>query len=202
MTEASGTTEPTAEDLEGSNVRPDPPEGEPTDEVEPEAPDEAGETRAAPARLSRRGADFVARFEGCILRLYNDPTNNATIGVGHLVHMGPINGSEPAEFRNGITRQRALELLEQDARAAAAAVRRLIRVPLKQHQLDALISFTFNCGEGSLQASTLRRRLNAGEYDAVSEELRKWVFSQGRKLPGLVRRREAEGALFSQGRYQ
>ena len=202
MTEVSGTTEPSAEDLEGSNVTPDRPEGEPLDEVEPEEPDEAAETRAPPARLSRRGADFIARFEGCVLHLYNDPTNNATIGVGHLVHMGPINGSEPAEFRNGITRQRALELLAQDARAAAAAVRRLIRVPLKQHQLDALISFTFNCGEGSLQTSTLRRRLNAGEYDAVPEELRRWVFSQGKKLPGLVRRREAEGVLFSQGAYQ
>ena len=200
MSETTGT-EPSAEDLEGSNVTPEPPEGEPTDEVEPEAPDEP-ETRAAPARLSARGADFIARFEGCVLRLYNDPTNNATIGVGHLVHMGPINGSEPAEFRNGITRQRALELLEQDARAAAAAVRRLIRVPVNQHQLDALISFTFNCGEGALQSSTLRRRLNAGEYAAVPAELRRWVFSQGKKLPGLVRRREAEGVLFSQGRYQ
>lgn len=200
MTEATGTTEARAEELEGSNVTPDPPEGEPTDDAEPEAPDEA-DTRAGPARLSPRGADFVARFEGCKLRLYNDPTNNATIGVGHLVHMGPINGSEPAEFRKGITRERALELLEQDARTAAAAVRRLIRVPLKQHQLDALISFTFNCGEGALQTSTLRRRLNAGEYAAVPAELRKWVFSQGKKLPGLVRRREAEGVLFSQGRY-
>jgi lysozyme len=116
--------------------------------------------------------------------------------------MGPINGSEPAEFRKGITRQRALELLEQDARVATDGVRRLIRVPLKQHQLDALISFTFNCGKGSLQTSTLRKRLNAGEYDAVPIELRRWVFSVGKKLPGLVRRRQAEGALFNQGRYQ
>ena len=200
MTEATGTTEPAAEELEGSNVTPDPPEGEPTEDVEPEAPEDE-ETRAAPARLSQRGADFIARFEGCILRLYNDPTNNATIGIGHLVHMGPINGSEPAELKHGITRERAIELLQEDARTAAAAVRRLIRVPLKQHQLDALISFTFNCGEGALKTSTLRKKLNAGDYDAVPSELRKWVFSQGKKLPGLARRREAEGALFSQGKY-
>jgi lysozyme len=200
MTEASGTIAGTTENLEGSNVMPDLPDDEPTDEIEPEIEDD--ETRAAPPRLSPKGADFVAHFEGCILRLYNDPTNNATIGVGHLVHMGPINGREPAEFRRGITRERALELLAQDARAAADAVRRLIRVPLKQHQLDALISFTFNCGEGSLKTSTLRKRLNAGERDAVPHELNRWVFSQGKKLPGLMRRRQAEGALFSQGRYQ
>ncbi len=202
MSEARGMTEPAPEDLEGSNVRPDPLEDELADEPAPENEDEQESTRAAPTRLSPRGADFVARFEGCILRLYNDPTNNATIGVGHLVHMGPINGTEPGEFRNGITRKRALELLGQDARAAADAVRRLIKVPLEQHQADALISFTFNCGESSLQTSTLRKRLNAGEYSAVPHELGRWVFSQGKKLPGLVRRRQAEGVLFSEGRYQ
>ena len=199
MSDTTGTTDSTAEEeLEGANVSPDVPEGEPTDESGP--PDE-DETRGVPGRLSPRGAEFVSRFEGCVLHLYNDPTNNATIGIGHLVHMGPINGTEPAEFRKGITRQRALELLQQDARGAASAVSRLISVPLQQHELDALISFTFNCGEGSLQTSTLRRRLNAGDRAGVPEELRKWVLSAGRKLPGLVRRRDAEGALFSHGKY-
>jgi hypothetical protein len=61
---------------------------------------------------------------------------------------------------------------------------------------------TFSSGEGSLQTSTLRKRLNTGERAAVPEELRRWVFSQGKKLPGLVRRRKAEGELFSQARYQ
>jgi lysozyme len=72
---------------------------------------------------------------------------------------------------------------------------------LNQHQLDALISFTFNCGEGSLAASTLRKRLNRREYAAVPQELNKWVMSGGKRLPGLVRRRKAEGALFSHGKY-
>lgn len=193
-------TEATAEELEGANARPDAPEREPAD-VEPGAPAEEPSTRGVPTRLTQRGADFIARFEGCILHLYNDPTNNATIGIGHLVHMGPINGSEPANFRAGITQQRALALLQQDARGAAATVARLISVPLNEQQADALISFVFNIGEGNLQTSTLRRRLNAGEYAAVPHELSRWVFSQGQKLPGLVRRRQAEGILFSQGVY-
>jgi lysozyme len=154
-----------------------------------------------PPRLSKPGAAFIARFEGCVLRMYNDPTNNATIGVGHLIHMGPINGREPPEFKGGITRQRALEILMADAGKASQSVRQMIKVPLNQQQLDALISFTFNCGAGSLSVSTLRARLNGGDYAAVPHELNKWVFSSGKRLPGLVRRRQAEGVLFSQKKY-
>jgi lysozyme len=202
-TETSSTTAESSEELEGSNVAPDPPEDDADETDGPAAPPEPidEETRGMPGQLSRQGADFIGRFEGVVLHLYNDPTNNATIGVGHLVHMGPIHGNEPAEFRHGITRQRAIQLLQHDAGKATAAVHRQIRVPLKQHQLDALTSFVFNVGEGSLQNSTLRRRLNAGKYAAVPNELDKWVFSQGKKLPGLVRRRKAEGNLFAHGRY-
>ena len=188
--------------LEGSNAAPDVPEDGSVDDAEPEGTDDDADARGMPPRLSQRGAGFIAHFEGCVLRMYNDPTRNATIGVGHLIHMGPINGHEPQEFRQGITRMRALQLLTGDAGKAAGSVRRLIKVPLNQHQLDALISFTFNCGEGSLAASTLRKRLNRGEYKAVPSELNKWVMSGGKRLPGLVRRRQAEGALFSHGTYQ
>jgi lysozyme len=196
-------TETLVDELEGSNARPDAPEGE-IEEREREAPEpEEPETRAGPGptQLSEKGADFIARFEGCVLKLYNDPTNNATIGVGHLVHMGPINGSEPAEFKHGITRDRALELLQQDAAKAARAVRGTINAPLNQAQLDALISFTFNVGEGNLRSSTLRRKLNAGDHAAVPAQLMRWVFSGGKKLPGLIKRRQAEGTLFAHGTY-
>jgi lysozyme len=187
--------------LEGSNARPDGPEDGTVDDAEPEGEDEEAEERGIPPRLSQHGAGFIARFEGCVLHMYNDPTRNATIGVGHLIHLGPINGREPLEFRRGIIRKRALELLQDDAGKAARSVRRLIKVPLNQQQFDALISFTFNCGEGALASSTLRKRLNRREYAAVPSELNKWVLSGGKRLPGLVRRRKAEGALFSRGRY-
>jgi lysozyme len=201
MTEAEDPRAALDEELEGSNVVPDLPEEDEGMPEEPEAPDEP-ETRGMPGQLSTQGAEFVARFEGVILHLYNDPTNNATIGVGHLVHMGPIRGDEPAEFRHGITRPRALQLLQQDAGKAAAAVHRQIKVPLNEHQVDALISFAFNVGEGNLQASTLRRRLNQLDYAGVPHELDKWVLSSGKRLPGLIRRRKAEGNLFADGRYE
>ncbi len=196
------------DDLEGSNVRPDRPDEEPgrapdTDapapDIEPEEPpDRAGR----PKRLSRKGAEFVARFEGCILRLYNDPAGHCTIGIGHLVHHGRCDGSEPAEFKRGITRDRAFALLQEDAAEVARAIRRHVHVPLNQTQFDALCSFGFNCGTGAIQTSTLTRRLNAGEYAAVPQELNRWVMAGGQTLPGLVRRRKAEGELFARGKYE
>jgi lysozyme len=143
----------------------------------------------------------VARFEGCILRLYNDPAGHCTIGIGHLVHHGRCDGSEPAEFKRGITRERAFELLRDDAAEVALAIRRHVRVPLNHTQFDALCSFGFNCGTSAIQTSTLTRRLNTGEYAAVPDELNRWVKAGGQTLPGLVRRRKAEGELFARGKY-
>ena len=201
-----GAAETPLEELEGSNLRPDDPDYEPgrapgRDDAEEDA--ERGEpTRAGqPNKLSRKGAAFVARFEGIILRLYNDPAGHCTIGIGHLVHLGRCNGTEPAEFRAGITRERAFELLQEDAAGVARAIRRHVSVPLNQPQFDALCSFGFNCGTGAIATSTLTRRLNAGEFAAVPSELNRWVKAGGQTLPGLVRRRKAEGRLFARGVY-
>ena len=72
---------------------------------------------------------------------------------------------------------------------------------LTQYQFDALVSFVFNVGVGAFGGSTLLRRLNQGDYNAVPAELMRWVNSGGTPLPGLVRRRRAEGVLFSRGAY-
>jgi GH24 family phage-related lysozyme (muramidase) len=151
--------------------------------------------------LTERGAAFIGHFEGFSAKLYNDPAGHCTIGFGHLVHHGAINGSEPAAFKRGITRARALELLRADAKAAADAVNGNVKRPLKPHQRDALIDFTFNVGAGAFASSTLLKRLNQGEYAAVPAELNRWTLAGGKRLPGLVRRRQAEGELFSAGRY-
>ncbi|MGB2695190.1 MAG: lysozyme [Dehalococcoidia bacterium] len=149
-------------------------------------------------RISDSGLQLIAGFEGLSLLLYNDPVGHCTIGYGHLVHRGPINGSEPAEFRRGITEARALELLRADAASAESAVNGAVQVPLNQHQFDALVSFVYNVGAGALQTSTLLRLLNSGDYDAVPAQLARWTKASGVELPGLVRRRQAEGQLWSQ----
>lgn len=80
-------------------------------------------------------------------------------------------------------------------------VNRAVRVPLNQPQFDALVDFTFNLGGGTLGRSTLLAELNAGHYGSVPGQLRRFVKAGGRTLPGLVRRREAEARLFTDGRY-
>lgn len=85
---------------------------------------------------------------------------------------------------------------KHDVLLAANAVERLISVPLNQNQFSALVSFTFNLGGGALQRSSLRRVLNRAEYDAAPDEIRKWVWAGGHKLPGLIKRRNAEAGLY------
>jgi lysozyme len=218
-TEPDGSTDP----IDGSNTEPDPPdddtpEGEPPDETEgappptdvaeatpPPLDDDEGVGGAGgpsqPAGLSDRGAAFIARFEGCILHLYNDPVGHCTIGIGHLVHLGNCDGREPADFKHGINRARAFQLLEQDARQVVQAIHRFVRVPLKQHQFDALCSFGFNVGVGAIRSSGVTRTLNAGNFGGVPAKLMQWVNAGGHPVSGLVRRRRAEGELFAHGNY-
>ena len=155
--------------------------------------------RTRKRKLSKNGAQFIATFEGFRSDLYDDPAGHCTIGCGHLVHHGRCDGSEPAEFRRGITRERALELLLEDAAHAADAVNGSVEVALDQNQFDALVSFVFNVGAGAFADSTLLRKLNEGRYDAVPKELDRWVKAGGKTLEGLVRRRKAEGELFLEG---
>jgi len=76
---------------------------------------------------------------------------------------------------------------------------RLISVPLTDGQFDALVSFTFNLGAGALQLSTLRRKANRGEHEGIPAELMKRVWAAGKKVSGLIRQREIEGAFYKSG---
>lgn len=155
--------------------------------------------RAKPHGLSARGDEFIARFEGEVDHAYDDAAGHCTIGIGHLLSMSTCGASGHAG--ETITHARALDLLESDAAVAARAVKGDVKVPLNQAQTDALISFAFNEGTGSLAGSTLLRLLNAGNYGSVPKELMRWVYADGVKLPGLVARRHAEGQLFAHGTY-
>jgi lysozyme len=159
----------------------------------------SGATATKPRKrnLSQAGVRFIAEFEGFRSELHNDPAGHCSIGFGHLVHLGKCDGREPAEFKKGITRRRAGELLREDADAAESAVNEGVEVPLSQQQFDALVSFVFNVGTGAFRESTLLRLLNKGDYEAVPKQLDRFVKGGGVTLPGLVRRRKAEGELFA-----
>jgi lysozyme len=146
-------------------------------------------------RLSRRGAALIAQFEGFVPRPYDDAAGHATIGFGHLLHKGAVTAADVARWGT-ISRERGLKLLMEDAREAERAVREAIHVPLRQAQFDALVSFAFNVGTGAFASSTLVRKLNAGDARGAGDELLRWANAGGRVLEGLLRRRQAERALF------
>lgn len=141
--------------------------------------------------ISKYGLDLIKEFEGFVPHIYKDAAGFPTIGYGHL-----ILEHERKWFENGISEEAAERLLAQDVRFAESAVLRLIKVPLTDGQFDALVSFTFNLGGGALQRSTLRRKVNREEHTEVPEQFMRWVWAGGRRLKGLIRRREAEAQFY------
>jgi len=131
--------------------------------------------------------DLVKASEGCRLTAYRDSVGILTIGYGST------GGIKPGQT---ITQAEAEAMLVDDLDAAAEAVHKLVTVPLTQGQFDALCDFVFNLGEGRLRDSTLLRLLNQGKYGEAAAQFRFWVMAGGHPLPGLVKRRAAERALF------
>lgn len=138
-------------------------------------------------------AGLCRRFEGFQSVPYLCPAGVPTIGYGatHYADGRPVRMADAP-----ISREDAEALLLATLRGTyLPAVQRLCPGVTRPGRLAALVDFTFNLGPGRLQASTLRRRVNAGDWDAVPGELRKWVMGGGRVLRGLVIRREAEAGL-------
>ena len=133
------------------------------------------------------------RFEGLYLKPYLCPAGVPTIGVGSTVYE---DGSKVSMLDAPITKERAIELLMLTLkRDYLPAVQKLCKVE-NANQLAALTDFAYNVGVGALRSSNLRKRVNAGEYDAVPAEFSKWVKGGGKVLKGLVIRRQAEANLF------
>ena len=142
----------------------------------------------ATTQINQTGLNLVKEFEGLRLKAYQDPGGTWTIGYGHT-------GSDVSPG-NAISESQAEALLRQDLKAAEAAVRKSVRVPLTANQFSALVSFTYNLGSGALASSTLLDRLNQQDYQGAAAEFSKWVYAKREKLSGLVRRREDEKQLF------
>jgi lysozyme len=138
-------------------------------------------------------AALARRFEGFIPHPYLCPAGVPTIGYGATFYEDgrAVKLTDPP-----ITRERGEALLLWGVRTIyLPAVLRLCPAVDTPERLAALIDFTFNLGAGSLRASTLRRKVNAGDWDGAKVQIMRWVMGGGRVLRGLVRRREAERAL-------
>ena len=153
--------------------------------------------------MSQKGEELLSQWEGFETNVYLDSAGLKTIGVGHLLTKDElssgkiiING-EAVKYANGLTKEQVLELLGQDLKRFDQAACDGVTVALKQYQFDALVSFSFNVGVSAFKNSTLLRVLNEGKYDEVPGQLRRWVFSGGNKVQGLVNRRENEVKLWN-----
>lgn len=152
--------------------------------------------------LSPAGLAMIGAFEGFRPTAYLDVGGNATIGYGHLLHLG---GLTAGDRRLRWTVEEARLVLRQDCAAAVAGVRVLVTRPLGSGQFDALTSFAFNCGVGGLAHSTLLRDVNAHLGPAGADRIRadflRWDHVGGVEVEGLRRRRAAEAELYLEGIY-
>ena len=145
-------------------------------------------------QMSQGGLDaLLKKFEGCKLKAYRCPANVCTIGYGHT------NGAGAPMVNDGmtITQAQADDILKRDIVKFEIAVMDLVKVKLTQNQFDVLVDFAYNAGVGNLKSSTMLKKINSGDLDAVPAELMKWTKGGGKVLPGLVRRRQAESAWWT-----
>jgi lysozyme len=143
-----------------------------------------GNCQPSPAAIG-----IIKHFEGYSPVVYEDAAGYPTIGFGHLVKPGE-------KFTEPLLGEAAEKLLEQDVAPKVAAVNARVSVPLFQGQFDAVVSWTYNLGEGALKHSTMLKKINAARHEEVPGQMKRWNKAGGRVLKGLERRREAEAALY------
>jgi lysozyme len=146
-------------------------------------------------KISEVGIQLIKMFEGCKLKPYLCPAKFWTVGYGHVIG----NGATLAEADNRLfTKEEVDVLLRTDLARFERGVLRYCTVHLTQSQFDALVSWAYNLGLGTLQRSTMRQKILRQDGEAASKELLKYDKVGGRPLKGLTRRRQAEYRLFTQ----
>lgn len=139
-------------------------------------------------KVSQDCIQLVKHFEGFEDTAYLCPANVWTIGYGRT-----RNVKEGDKITEVQAERDLLEELEEFKHQVLDSV----KVELKQNELDALTSWTYNLGVGNLKSSTLLKKLNAGNKDEVPAEIVRWNKANGKVLAGLTKRREAEAELWA-----
>jgi lysozyme len=145
-------------------------------------------------RVSEECLAMLKKHEGVRFRPYKCPAGLWTVGVGHLIGDGR---TLPPEWNRTFSSDEVDSILADDLRRFERGVLRLCPRIQHQGQFDALVSFAFNLGLGSLQRSTLRMKHNRGQYDSVPKEFLKWSKAGGKVLRGLLHRRKDEARLYA-----
>ncbi|WP_336143358.1 lysozyme [Acinetobacter sp. 102] len=141
---------------------------------------------------SQVGINVITSFEDLVLTAYDDGVGVWTIGIGTTVYPNGVK----VKKGDSCTLDQAKTYFAHDLKRFEASVNNLVKVPLSQNQFDALVSLTYNIGSTAFKNSTLLKKLNAKDYAGAADQFLRWNKGGGKVLKGLVRRREAERALF------
>lgn len=140
--------------------------------------------------LSLSTVNLIKLYEGLRLHPYRDTTGTPTIGYGATFYE---DNKKVSMDDSPITDERAIKLLNHHLTKFSTSVKALITKPLNENQFGALVSFAYNVGIGNLKKSTLLKKVNENPEDpTIEDEFNKFVFSKGKKLNGLVKRRQSE----------
>jgi lysozyme len=155
-------------------------------------------------KVSKEAIEGIKKDEGVRTKPYRCPALLWTIGVGHVIDQNHIrvkfderkNLPIPDGWDRVLSMAEVDALLAQDLATFERGVLRLCPSGLTQGRFDALVSFSFNVGLGNLQRSTIRMKHNRGDFEGAAESFMAWTKAGGKELPGLVKRRKHERALY------
>jgi lysozyme len=138
--------------------------------------------------------ELIKSFEGFFAAPYLCPAKKPTIGYGTIQYPSGamVKLSDPP-----ISKEIAHNYLMWEVQQKAKLIDPMLRDDLTENEFGALVSFAYNLGEGALKMSTLRIKVNVNPSDLeIRKEFDKWVYANGKKLQGLIRRRKAEADLY------
>jgi lysozyme len=155
-------------------------------------------------KVSKEAIEGIKKDEGVRTKPYRCPALLWTVGVGHVIDPNHIrvkfderkNIPLPSEWDRVLSMAEVDAILAQDLSTFERGVLRLCPSGLTQGRFDALVSFSFNVGLGNLQRSTIRMKHNRGDFEGAAESFMAWTKAGGKELPGLVKRRKHERALY------
>jgi len=155
--------------------------------------------------ISSKALKMIAHHEGVRTKPYQCPAKLWTVGVGHVIDPNQCSMKVenrlympcPAGWNRTFTMEEVNAILAKDLEKFERGVLKYCpSAGSRQGWMDALVSFSFNVGLGTLQRSTLRQKHNRGDYAGAADEFLKYTKAGGKELKGLVNRRKDERALY------
>ena len=142
--------------------------------------------------VSNKGVDLICEFEGKRLVAYDDGVGVWTIGFGTIKYPNGVR----VKKGDTCTLEQAKEYMRHDLIEFEYTVNSSVKVPLNQNQFDALVSLAYNIGSSAFKSSTLVKKLNTGDYQGAADQFNVWINAGGKRMQGLVNRRDKEKLLF------